>query len=231
MYRIAAAVMLSALTAATVAANLAVVFTFFAKRNIRRVRSNFYILSLAFTDLMVGAVAMPLSVDAFLRKDDNGGGFPHGKEVCLFWLLADTAACTASVWNLVAIAADRLVAVAFPITYLSLSKATTLLAVAASWAIAAAITAPAFLVQKVHFEHCRLVSQQWYTVYAPVGAFAAPILLIAVCYSVVLFQLLKRMRKRIRRRMDAERRLTSATASFQATGASTMRVRPCVTLY
>ena len=34
--------------------------------------------------------------------------WPHGDGVCMLWLFADMVACTASIWNLAAIALDRL---------------------------------------------------------------------------------------------------------------------------
>ena len=87
----------------------------------------------ALTDLMVGAVVMPLSVDflyhswmpsktttttpeaseeAALSEAEGGRVedpfWRHGKAACFFWLVTDTVVCTSSIWNLVAIAADRL---------------------------------------------------------------------------------------------------------------------------
>ena len=58
------------------------------------------------TDLLIGLVVMPLSLDHLLH---SGHLWRLGDRACLPWLLTDTMACTASVWNLVAIAVDRVV--------------------------------------------------------------------------------------------------------------------------
>ena len=76
-------------------------------------------LFLAFTDLLVGSIAMPLTTeklhlnDINLFSSNNGTStyslaWHHNEKVCIIWLLADMVACTASIWNLAAIALDRL---------------------------------------------------------------------------------------------------------------------------
>ena len=57
------------------------------------------------TDLLVGAVAFPLSAD-----HAYGGGvwWRRGDFLCAVWVATDTVVCTASIWHLAAISLDRL---------------------------------------------------------------------------------------------------------------------------
>ncbi len=100
-------VALCSLTAVTVLLNLLVLLAFAVRPALRQARSNLYIASLAVTDLLVGAVAMPVSVD-FYKSGHGEVGWRHSEGACVFWLLVDMMACTASVWTMVAVAGDRL---------------------------------------------------------------------------------------------------------------------------
>ncbi len=99
---------LSCAAAATVASNTLVLLAFAARPSLRAVRPNLYILSLAATDLAVGAAVMPLNVD--YHHHSPSVGWRHHDAACVFWLFTDTVVCTASVWTMVAIAVDRLMA-------------------------------------------------------------------------------------------------------------------------
>ena len=73
-----------------------------------RERKLFYYLFCieAVTDLLVGAVAFPLSADRWYSG--VGAGWRHGAVLCAVWIATDTVVCTASVWHLAAISLDRL---------------------------------------------------------------------------------------------------------------------------
>ena len=119
----------STLTTITIIGNVVVISVVLLKRNLRRMRSNLFVISLgellaknrhsgtfktslpfaAFTDLLIGTIVMPLTIEKMhVNGWDEHGKWLHGKEVCNLWTLADIVACTASIWNLAAIALDRL---------------------------------------------------------------------------------------------------------------------------
>ena len=60
----------------------------------------------AVTDLLVGAVAFPLSADRWYSG--MGAEWRRGDVLCAVWIATDTVVCTASVWHLAAISLDRL---------------------------------------------------------------------------------------------------------------------------
>ena len=71
------------------------------------------------TDLLVGAIAMPLMISKLSNAHEIEVSnktitqewpyidWPHRDGVCILWLFFDMVACTASIWNLVIIAFDR----------------------------------------------------------------------------------------------------------------------------
>jgi 5-hydroxytryptamine receptor 5 len=71
-----------------------------------KVYSFVYILS-AVTDLLVGLIVAPLNTEfKYLNYE-----WIHETYVCFLWVFSDTVACTASIWTLAAIAADRMMVI------------------------------------------------------------------------------------------------------------------------
>ncbi|XP_056637250.1 octopamine receptor Oamb isoform X1 [Diorhabda sublineata] len=77
--------------------------------------TNFFIVSLAVADLMVGVAVLPFSATWEVFKV-----WIFGDIWCQVWLAVDVWMCTASILNLCAISLDRYVAVTRPITYPSI---------------------------------------------------------------------------------------------------------------
>ena len=59
--------------------------------------------SLALSDLLVGAVVMPLA----LINDLSAHGWRFGQDFCKIWIASDVMCSTASILNLMAISFDR----------------------------------------------------------------------------------------------------------------------------
>ncbi|CAH1188106.1 unnamed protein product [Phyllotreta striolata] len=77
--------------------------------------TNFFIVSLAVADLMVGVAVLPFSATWEVFKV-----WIFGDVWCQVWLAVDVWMCTASILNLCVISLDRYVAVTRPITYPSI---------------------------------------------------------------------------------------------------------------
>uniref|UniRef100_A0A915KTB2 G-protein coupled receptors family 1 profile domain-containing protein n=1 Tax=Romanomermis culicivorax TaxID=13658 RepID=A0A915KTB2_ROMCU len=71
------------------------------------------IASLAGADLSVGLFVLPFSA----VNQASGGVWPFGSVWCQMWLAIDVWMCTSSIYNLIAIAFDRFVAVTKPLSY------------------------------------------------------------------------------------------------------------------
>jgi hypothetical protein len=96
----------------TVAGNALVCATIIANKKLHTV-TNCFLLSLATTDLLLGAAVMPLSAVATV----SGRHWPFGPIVCNLYTSGDVMLCTVSILTLFAISIDRYVAVTSPLWY------------------------------------------------------------------------------------------------------------------
>ncbi|XP_037312362.2 5-hydroxytryptamine (serotonin) receptor 5A, genome duplicate b isoform X2 [Pungitius pungitius] len=94
--------LLAMLVVATFVWNLLVLVTILRVRTFHRVPHNL-VASMAISDVMVAALVMPLS----LVHELNGRRWKLGRVLCQVWISFDVLCCTASIWNVTAIALDR----------------------------------------------------------------------------------------------------------------------------
>lgn len=80
-------------------------------RRLRSVISNHFVLSLAISDILVG-LTLPYHL-AFYMGSDLGSN----KYFCLLRFFFVIMACCVSIWNLIAIALDRYIAIVHPLHY------------------------------------------------------------------------------------------------------------------
>ncbi|GAB0087662.1 Octopamine receptor [Sergentomyia squamirostris] len=105
--------------------NCLVIAAVFCSHKLRSV-TNFFIVSLAVADLLVGLAVLPFSSTWEVFKV-----WIFGDLWCRIWLAVDVWMCTASILNLCAISLDRYVAVTRPVSYpsiMSTTKAKSLIA-------------------------------------------------------------------------------------------------------
>lgn len=106
---------LSLLSVFIILGNLLVILSVILCKNLRRKPTNFFILSLAVADFAVGISVLPFStVNTGLKR------WIFGQSWCQIWLMVDVLMCTASIYNLVAISVDRLIAILSPLSYTAL---------------------------------------------------------------------------------------------------------------
>lgn len=131
------AVLLTTLTLMTVVGNLLVGLALLRYPRLRTV-SNFLIGNLALSDLLLAITVLPLSA-----AYECLGRWVFGRVACDAWLVVDVLYCTASIWNLCVIAADRFTATKFPIWYRERRSATRAgVYVALVWVVATAACVP-----------------------------------------------------------------------------------------
>jgi len=120
--------------------NSFVIAAVFTHRTLRTV-TNTFIVSLAVSDLLLGAVVLPFS-----SVNEVLGWWPFGRVWCSAWLAIDVWVCTASILNLCAISLDRYLAISRPFRYpLLMSPTRAKVAVAVVWSLALAICLPPLL--------------------------------------------------------------------------------------
>lgn len=86
-----------------------VIIVFGKERKLRR-RTNYYIISLAAADLLVGLFAIPFAILASI-------GLPTNLHACLFTVSVLIVLCTISIFCLVAVSVDRYWAILHPMGY------------------------------------------------------------------------------------------------------------------
>lgn len=109
--QIVLAVTLSVLILVTVSGNILVCLAVYSTRRLRDV-TNCFIVSLAITDFLLGALVLPFSTLYQVTGD-----WPLGAHFCNIYISLDVMLCTASILNLLAISLDRYFAVTAPLRY------------------------------------------------------------------------------------------------------------------
>ena len=109
--RISLSLVAGIISVLTVAGNLLVIVAFKYNKQLQTL-SNYYLISLAVSDLATGALSMPMFILYVFY-----GFWPLGPIVCDIWLSVDYVMHTASVANLLIISIDRFLSVARPIRY------------------------------------------------------------------------------------------------------------------
>ncbi|KAL3313297.1 Muscarinic acetylcholine receptor M5 [Cichlidogyrus casuarinus] len=100
-------------SAATVIGNVLVILSFPVERQLRSVISNYFLLSLALADLVVGVYSIPL----FTHQLYHHGNWKLGILTCDLWLTVDYGASNTSVAHLLVISVDRYLSVTYPLSY------------------------------------------------------------------------------------------------------------------
>ncbi|XP_026777552.1 muscarinic acetylcholine receptor M1 [Pangasianodon hypophthalmus] len=124
----------------TILGNLLVLISFRLNQQLRTI-SNYYLLSLAVADLILGTVSMNLYTANIIM-----GRWMLGHLACDLWLALDYVASNASVMNLLVISFDRYFSVTRPLTYRTKRtprRAAVLITLA--WVVSFVLWAPAIL--------------------------------------------------------------------------------------
>ncbi|CAI5454821.1 unnamed protein product [Caenorhabditis angaria] len=183
--------------AMTVVGNTLVVVAVFSYRPLKKVQ-NYFLVSLAASDLAVAIFVMPLHVVTFLA----GGQWLLGKLVCQFFTTADILLCTSSILNLCAIAIDRYWAIHDPINYAQ--KRTpkfVCLIIIVVWILSFIISVPPIIgwnnwkdqdFDKLH--RCGLSTEKAFVLFSAAGSFFLPLLVMIVVYVKIFISARQRIR-------------------------------------
>ncbi|XP_068597887.1 muscarinic acetylcholine receptor M3 [Brachionichthys hirsutus] len=176
----------SMLSLVTIIGNMLVVISFKVNRQLKTV-NNYFLLSLAVADLIIGVISMNLYTTYLVMNY-----WAMGNWACDMWLTIDYVASNASVMNLLVISFDRYFSITRPLTYRA--KRTTKragLMIGLAWFVSLVLWAPAILLWQ-YFEGKRTVpsdqcyiqflSQPIITFCTAMAAFYLPVTIMSVLY-------------------------------------------------
>ncbi|XP_070148686.1 5-hydroxytryptamine receptor 2B [Polyergus mexicanus] len=121
----------------TAAGNILVCLAITWERRLQNV-TNYFLMSLAITDLMVAVLVMPLGILTLVR-----GYFPLPSVYCLAWICLDVLFCTASIMHLCTISVDRYLSLRYPMKFgRNKTKKRVTLKITFVWILSIAISLP-----------------------------------------------------------------------------------------
>lgn len=172
-------------------------------RNLGQVQ-NYFIGSLAVSDLLLGLLVMPLSLTYELT-----GHWFFGDIVCDLWLCTDVLLCTASILHLCLISLDRYWSITRAVSYAQWRTAKrAVIMITVVWALSTVICLPPLVGWKrPHVEEdergrqaCALSSEKGYVAYSVLGSFYAPLFVMVVVYVKIYFAARSRARRNLKKK-------------------------------
>lgn len=177
VFTVLAVTLLVLLIAATFLWNLLVLVTILRVRAFHRVPHNL-VASTAVSDVLVAALVMPLSL---VTELSDGRRWRLGRSLCHVWISFDVLCCTASIWNVAAIALDRYWTITRHLRYTlrTRSRASALM-IALTWALSALIALAPLLfgwgeAYDAGLQRCQVSQEPSYAVFSTCGAFYLPL--------------------------------------------------------
>ncbi|XP_019615569.1 PREDICTED: 5-hydroxytryptamine receptor 1B-like [Branchiostoma belcheri] len=173
---------------------------------------NYYLVSLAASDLMVGGLIMPLAL-----VNELMGYWSLGRIMCDVHVTLDIFACTASILNLCAIGLDRHFAITQAVKYTA-TKTTkhAIGGIAMVWTASTVICLPPLLgwgtdsFQPGLYPRCDYTDKFSYVLYSTVGSFFGPLPIMLVVYTRIFIAARSRIRN-LRKRSGRHSATTMST--------------------
>lgn len=182
-YNTAAAVLITivllCVIVGTIVGNILVCVAVCLVRKLRR-PCNYLLVSLAVSDLCVAILVMPMAMLYEIL-----GNWPFGPVFCDLWVSFDVLSCTASILNLCMISVDRYYAITKPLEYgVKRTPRRMIFCVFLVWLGAACISLPPLLILGNEREesHCVVCQNFGYQIYATLGSFYIPLIVMIVVY-------------------------------------------------
>ncbi|NXY12773.1 5HT2A protein, partial [Atrichornis clamosus] len=122
----------------TIAGNILVIMAVSLEKKLQNA-TNYFLMSLAIADMLLGFLVMPVSMLTILY----GYAWPLPRKLCAIWIYLDVLFSTASIMHLCAISLDRYIAIRNPIHHSRFNSRTKAFAkIIAVWTISVGISMP-----------------------------------------------------------------------------------------
>ena len=175
--------------------NVLVIFAVLFTPKLRTI-TNFFVVSLAISDLLVAIIVMPAAIYTNLT-----GYWPFSKLMCDIWTSADITLCTASILNLCAISIDRYFAITQPLKYSKRrrSKKLALAMLLVVWLMAFLIALPLFFgwheENRYTIKNCRYNRNRSYVIFSASLSFFIPMIVMVYVYAKIAYVIANRVNR------------------------------------
>ncbi|XP_042568141.1 5-hydroxytryptamine receptor 2B [Cyprinus carpio] len=184
----------------TIGGNILVILAVSLERKLQNA-TNFFLMSLAVADLLVGLLVMPIALVTVLFHSR----WPLADFLCPIWLFLDVLFSTASIMHLCAISLDRYIAIKKPIQHSQFkSRSKALAKIALVWLISIGIAIPIPIKGLQVFDHPNITFNNNHTcllspegfgdfkVYGSLTAFFIPLTIMMIIYLLTIQVLRKK---------------------------------------
>ncbi|RUS91084.1 hypothetical protein EGW08_001109 [Elysia chlorotica] len=177
--------MMAPLVVFGVAGNTLVILAISLEKRLQNV-TNYFLLSLAVTDLLVSLIVMPLSIINVFT-----GRWLFGLLLCDFFVTSDVLMCTSSILHLCTISLERYIGIRYPLWTKNKSKRVVLLKIVLVWTIALAITSPITVLGVIRENNVLVqgecvLSNEHFIIYGSIFAFFIPLTIMVVMYALTV---------------------------------------------
>ncbi|XP_061089902.1 5-hydroxytryptamine receptor 2A-like [Conger conger] len=182
-----AALLILGVIALTVAGNILVIMAVSLEKKLQNA-TNYFLMSLAVADMLLGLLVMPVSMVTILY----GYSWPLPPTLCPIWIYLDVLFSTASIMHLCAISLDRYIAIRNPIHHSRFNSRTkAFLKIMAVWTISVGISMPipVFGLQddsKVFKEDSCFLTDDSFVLVGSLVAFFVPLTIMVVTYFLTI---------------------------------------------
>ena len=173
-----------------------------AKDNNLKGLQNWFIASLAVSDLLLGLLIMPFSL-----ANELMGYWVFGDVLCQMWLSIDVLLCTASILNLCLISLDRYWSITRAVSYVrNRTKQRAIIMITTVWLLSAIICFPPLVgwkrpQKKINgFPLCLLSQEPGYVVYSTLGSFYIPLIVMVIVYFKIYLAARERARRNLKKK-------------------------------
>ncbi|KAL7855328.1 hypothetical protein SRHO_G00175180 [Serrasalmus rhombeus] len=198
----------------TIGGNILVILAVSLERKLQNA-TNYFLMSLAVADLLVGLLVMPIALVTVLFNAE----WPLPDFLCPIWLFLDVLFSTASIMHLCAISLDRYIAIKKPIQHSQYkSRAKALAKIALVWLISIGIAIPIPIKGLKSSDHpnnvtfkcnhtCLLTPESFgeFKVFGSLAAFFIPLMIMMIIYLLTIQVLRKKaylLRSRVSQRFN-----------------------------
>ncbi|MBN3303412.1 5HT2C protein, partial [Amia calva] len=171
----------------TIGGNILVILAVSLEKKLQSA-TNFFLMSLAVADMLVGILVMPVSLINILYDY----AWPLPKALCPIWIYLDVLFSTASIMHLCAISLDRYVAIRNPIEHSRFNSRTkAMMKIAAVWTISIGVSMPIPVIglqneAKVLVNGTCNLNEKNFVLIGSFVAFFIPLIIMVVTYCLTI---------------------------------------------